>query len=126
LELLKIKGHEGLGLSYLHRQHLLSFRAITMADFSIDLDILRAASIKASGGSGLAQLRLRASDGPLSCSEDCQSGQDDDDDDDDDDDGDDDYSPAAGNAASGQLVWVSLYLSTDGRFGTDDSLLVRR
>ncbi|GDX76084.1 hypothetical protein LBMAG41_11600 [Cyanobium sp.] len=95
-----------------------------MADFSIDLDILRAASIKASGGSGLAQLRLRASDGPLSCSEDCQSGQDDDDDDDDD--GDDDYSPAAGNAASGQLVWVSLYLSTDGRFGTDDSLLVRR
>jgi len=121
-ELLKIKGHEGLGLSYLHRQHLLSFRAITMADFSIDLDILRAASIKASVGSGLAQLRLRASDGPLSCSEDCQSGQDDDDDDD----GDDDYSPAAGNAASGQLVWVSLYLSTDGRFGTDDSLLVRR
>jgi len=119
---LKIKGHEGLGLSYLHRQHLLSFRAITMADFSIDLDILRAASIKASVGSGLAQLRLRASDGPLSCSEDCQSGQDDDDDDD----GDDDYSPAAGNAASGQLVWVSLYLSTDGRFGTDDSLLVRR
>jgi len=91
-----------------------------MADFSIDLDILRAASIKASGGSGLAQLRLRASDGPLSYSEDCQSGQDDDDD------GDDDYSPAAGNAASGQLVWVSLYLSTDGRFGTDDSLLVRR
>ena len=121
-ELLKIKGHEGFGLSYLHRQHLLSFRAITMADFSIDLDILRAASIKASGGSGLAQLRLRTSDGPLSCSEDCQSGQDDDDDDD----GDDDYSPAAGNAASGQLVWVSLYLSTDGRFGTDDSLLVRR
>ena len=119
---MKIKGHEGLGLSYLHRQHLLSFRTITMADFSIDLDILRAASIKASGGSGLAQLRLRASDGPLSCSEDCQSGQDDDDDDD----GDDDYSPAAGNAASGQLVWVSLYLSTDGRFGTDDSLLVRR
>ncbi len=115
---MKIKGHEGLGLSYLNRQHLLSCRAITMADFSIDLDILRAASIKASGGSGLAQLRLRASDGPLSCSEDCQSGQDDD--------GDDDCSPAAGNAASGQLVWVSLYLSTDGRFGTDDSLLVRR
>jgi hypothetical protein len=66
-----------------------------MTDFSIDLDILRAPSIKASGGSGLAQLRLRASDGPRSL-------------------------------PHGELVWVSLYLSTDGRLGSDDTLLVRR
>ena len=44
---------------------------------------------------GLAQLRLRASDGPRSL-------------------------------PHGELVWISLYLSTDGRLGSDDTLLVRR
>jgi hypothetical protein len=97
-----------------------------MADFSIDLDVLRAPSIKANGGSGLAQLRLRASDGPRPRAQGFQSGQDDDCDDEDGDDGDDDCSPGAGNAASGQLAWVSLYISTDGRLGIEDSLLERR
>jgi hypothetical protein len=97
-----------------------------MADFSIDLDVLRAPSIKASGGSGMAKLRLRSSDGPLSGVQGFQSGQDDDCDDEDGEDGDDDCSPGAGNAASGQLVWVSLYISTDGRLGIGDSLLERR
>jgi hypothetical protein len=97
-----------------------------MADFSIDLDVLCAPFIKANGGSGLAQLRLRASDGPRPRAQGFQSGQDDDCDDEDGDDGDDDCSPGAGNAASGQLVWVSLYLSTDGRLDSGDSLLMRR
>jgi hypothetical protein len=106
----------------------LSFCASAMADFSIDLDVLRAPSIKASGESGLAKLRLWSSDGQLSGSQGFQSGRDDDGEDEDgeDEDGDDDFSPAAGNAASGQLVWVSLYLSTDGRLGIEDSLLERR
>ncbi|MEY4805752.1 MAG: hypothetical protein RLZZ206_141, partial [Cyanobacteriota bacterium] len=56
---------------------------ISMADFSIDLDVLRAPSIKANGGSGLAQLRLRASDGPRPRAQGFQSGQDDDCDDED-------------------------------------------
>jgi len=97
-----------------------------MADFSIDLDVLRAPSIRSRGGSGLAKLRLRSSDGPLTGAQGFQSGQDDDCDDEDGEDGDDDCSPGAGNAASGQLVWVSLYLSTDGRLGIGDSLLERR
>jgi len=89
-----------------------------MADFSIDLDVLRAPSIKANGGSGLAQLRLRASDGPRSRAQSRQPGQDDH--------GVDTSSPAAGEAAAGELVWVSLYLSTDGRLDSGDSLLQRR
>ena len=68
-----------------------------MPDFSVDLDVLCPPSIKASGGAGLALLRLRASDGT-----------------------------AARQAAAGELVWVSLYLSTDGRFDSDDRVLVRR
>ena len=74
----------------------------------------------------MAKLRLRSSDGPLSGVQGFQSGQDDDCDDEDGEDGDDDCSPGAGNAASGQLVWVSLYISTDGRLGIGDSLLERR
>jgi hypothetical protein len=35
-----------------------------MADFFVDLDVLCAPSLKASGGAGLALLPLRASDGP--------------------------------------------------------------
>ena len=89
-----------------------------MADFSIDLDVLRAPSIKANGGSGLAQLRLRASDGPRSRAQGRQPGQDDH--------GVDTSSPAAGGVAAGELVWVSLYLSTDGRLDSGDSLLLRR
>ena len=89
-----------------------------MADFSIDLDVLRAPSIKANGGSGLAQLRLRASDGPRSRAQGRQPGQDDH--------GVDTSSPAAGGVAAGELVWVSLYLSTDGRLDSGDSLLMRR
>ena len=68
-----------------------------MADFSVDLDVLCAPSIKASGGAGLALLRLRASDGT-----------------------------AAQQAAALEPVWVSLYLSTDGRLDSDDIVLVRR
>jgi hypothetical protein len=68
-----------------------------MADFSVDLDVLCAPSIKASGGAGLALLRLRASDGT-----------------------------AAQQAAALESVWVSLYLSTDGRLDSDDIVLVRR
>ena len=89
-----------------------------MADFSIDLDVLRAPSIKANGGSGLAQLWLRASDGPRSRAQGRQPGQDDQ--------GVDTSSAAAGGAAAGELVWVSLYLSTDGRLDSGDSLLMRR
>ena len=89
-----------------------------MADFSIDLDVLRAPSIKANGGSGLAQLRLRASDGPRSRAQGRQSGQEDH--------GVDASSAAAGGATAGELVWVSLYLSTDGRLDSGDSLLMRR
>ena len=89
-----------------------------MADFSIELDVLRAPSIKANGGSGLAQLRLRASDGPRSRAQGRQPGQDDH--------GVDTSSPAAGGVAAGELVWVSLYLSTDGRLDSGDSLLLRR
>ncbi len=74
----------------------------------------------------MAKLRLRSSDGPLSGVQGFQSGQDDDCDDEDGEDGDDDCSPGAGNAASGQLVWVSLYISTDGRLGIGNSLLERR
>ena len=87
-----------------------------MTDFSIDLDVLRAPSIKASGGSGLALLRLQASDGPYSRAQGWQSEQDDV--------GGDDCE--AGKAAAGELVWVSLYLSTDGRLDSGDSLLMRR
>ncbi len=87
-----------------------------MTDFSIDLDVLRAPSIKASGGSGLALLRLQASDGPYSRAQGWQSEQDDV--------GGDDFE--AGKAAAGELVWVSLYLSTDGRLDSGDSLLMRR
>jgi hypothetical protein len=68
-----------------------------MTDFSVDLDVLCAPSIKASGGAGLALLRLRASDGT-----------------------------AAQQAAALEPVWVSLYLSTDGRLDSDDIVLVRR
>ena len=68
-----------------------------MTDFSVDLDVLCAPSIKASGGAGLALLRLRASDGT-----------------------------AARQAAALEPVWVSLYLSTDGRLDSDDIVLVRR
>jgi len=89
-----------------------------MAGFSIDLDVLRAPSIKANGGSGLAQLRLRASDGPRSRAQGRQSGQEDH--------GVDASSAAAGGATAGELVWVSLYLSTDGRLDSGDSLLMRR
>ena len=89
-----------------------------MADFSIDLDVLRAPSLKANGGSGLAQLRLRASDAPRSRPQAGKPGQECDDE--------DDGSPAAGDEAAGALVWVSLYLSTDGRLDSGDSLLVRR
>jgi len=82
-----------------------------MADFSVDLDVLCAPSIKASGGAGLALMWLRASDGTnsradlldlITCS------------------------LAAGKAATPETVWVSLYLSTDGRFDSDDIVLVRR
>jgi hypothetical protein len=87
-----------------------------MTDFSIDLDVLRAPSIKASGGSGLALLRLQASDGPYSRAQGWQFEHDDV--------GGDDCE--AGKAAAGELVWVSLYLSTDGRLDSGDSLLMRR
>jgi hypothetical protein len=85
-----------------------------MADFSIDLELLRAPSIRARGDSGLAQLRLSTSDGQLP-----RSGGGDRD-------GQDDRSVSAAAAGSGELVWVSLYLSTDGRLDSGDHLLVRR
>ncbi len=65
---------------------------------------------KAIGGSGLAQLRLRSSDRPLSRAQDYVGGDD----------------CGAGKGAAGDLVWVSLCLSTDGRLDSGDSLLVRR
>jgi hypothetical protein len=89
-----------------------------MADFSIDLELLRAPSIRARGGSGLAQLRLSASDRTLSCSDGEDSCEDRD--------GEDDRVPAAAAAGFDDLVWVSLYLSTDGRLDSGDTLLVRR
>jgi len=82
-----------------------------MADFSVDLDVLCAPSIKASGGAGLALLWLRASDGTNSRAEHPVL---------------DLCSLAAGKAAAPETVWVSLYLSTDGRFDSDDRVLVRR
>ena len=89
-----------------------------MADFSIDLDVLCAPSIKANGGSGLAQLRLWASDGPRPRAQGRQPGQDVD--------GVNTSSAAAAPSAAAELVWVSLYLSTDGRLDSGDSLLMRR
>lgn len=88
-----------------------------MADFSIDLELLRAPSIRARGNSGLAQLRLSTGHGALSRSGGLGSGRDRD--------GDDDR-PAAAAAGAGELVWVSLYLSTDGRLDSGDTLLLRR
>jgi hypothetical protein len=41
-----------------------SFCSILTADFFVDLDVRCAPSLKASGGAGLALLRLSASDGP--------------------------------------------------------------
>jgi hypothetical protein len=83
-----------------------------MPDFSVDLDVLCAPSIKASGGSGLALLRLRASDEPLSR----LAGLPDQ----------DERSSGARQASAREPVWVSLYLSTDNRFDSADTVLVRR
>jgi hypothetical protein len=83
-----------------------------MPDFSVDLDVLCAPSIKASGGSGLALLRLRASDEPLSQ----LAGLPDQ----------DERSSGARQASAPEPVWVSLYLSTDNRFDSADTVLVRR
>jgi hypothetical protein len=83
-----------------------------MPDFSVDLDVLCAPSIKGSGGSGLALLRLRASDEPLSR----LAGLPDQ----------DERSSGARQASAPEPVWVSLYLSTDNRFDSADTVLVRR
>jgi hypothetical protein len=93
---------------------------IPMADFSVDLKLLRSPYIKVLGSFGLAQLRLSASNGT------CSGSDGDDREDDQDDDDDDDRAPASAQSGSGELVWVSLYLSTDGRLDNGDSLLVRR
>ena len=79
-----------------------------MADFCIDLAVLRAPAIN-SGLGGRAQVRLRSSDalttfgGAASESESSERG-----------------------STGERLVWVSLYASSDGRFDSGDSLLVRR
>ena len=88
-----------------------------MADFSIDLELLRAPSIRARGNSGLAQLRLSTGNSALSRSGGLGSRRDRD--------GEDDR-PAAAASGAGELVWVSLYLSTDGRLDSGDTLLLRR
>jgi hypothetical protein len=88
-----------------------------MADFSIDLELLRAPSIRARGNSGLAQLRLSTGNSALSRSGGLGSRRDRD--------GEGDR-PAAAAPGAGELVWVSLYLSTDGRLDSGDTLLLRR
>jgi hypothetical protein len=69
-----------------------------MTDFSINLKLSRTPSIRSLGSTGQAQLRISASK----------------------------RSPASGKPSSGELVWVSLYLSTDGRLDNGDRLLTRR
>ena len=78
---------------------------------SLDLDVLQPASI--TGDSGRVQIRLRSSEAITSAGASDRSAK---------------TSTAEGGLSPSpeRLVWVSLYLSTDARLDSGDTLLARR
>jgi len=79
-----------------------------MVDFSVDLDVLRAPSVSTCRG-GLVELRVRSSEALTTTQGSRPS------------------SERSSNTEGGErLVWVSLYLSIDGRLDSGDTVLLRR
>jgi len=62
--IVQLQGQESPRLTLSTAPIFSAFCAIPTTDFFVDLDVLCAPSIKASGGAGLALLQLRASDEP--------------------------------------------------------------
>jgi hypothetical protein len=97
-----------------------------MTDFSIIFDEISPASIQWNGEAGNVELRVRASQATTGTSGGNAGGSGSDSDDGDDDGpGGSNSSNSSNSANSTYLAWVSLYASTDNRFGAADILLSR-